>query len=86
MPPAVRRCLAPVDELDEEDEVGDELPPRLLQALTLRDSGLSYDEIAQEMGVTKSTVASHLWYARRRGLIPEYDGRWARVARRERGL
>lgn len=60
----------------------DELFPRLSQALSLRDQLLSYSEIAKEMSISKSTVATYLWMARKMGLLIECDGRWAKKLRR----
>lgn len=61
-----------------------ELPPRLLQALSLRDQLYSYNEIAKKMKISKSTVATYLWTARKLGLVIECDRHWAKKLRKER--
>ena len=67
---------------NDDDDDRDVIPPRTFRVLVLRDQLFSYNEIAQQLGITKSTVATHLWMARKLGLASECDGQWAKKARR----
>lgn len=67
---------------EDEGDPHQELPPRMKQVLELRDQAMSYNEIAELLGISKSAVASQLWLARRRGFHSHCDRRWAKNLRK----
>jgi len=48
------------------------LPPRVREAMMLREEGLSYREIAERMGIKAKTVSHYLYYARHPEKVTKY--------------
>lgn len=64
--PSAERTVCAEEELDQVAQIVDDMPERVKRAFLLsRGSGLSYGEIAKEMGVSVSMVEKHIVQALR---------------------